>query len=225
MRYYIGLDLGKKHDYSAIAVVEKRTKILDDPRTTEAKWIEQTERKSLTTLDVGYLYRWPLNTKYEEVVKRTAEIVRNPKLMGEVSLIVDGTGVGAAVTEMLAAEGLSFIEIVIHGGKQVTRTGRLYAVPKMDLVSAMAISFEQRLIRLAKTEHRETLVNELQHFRYKITASGNQTAAAWRERDHDDLVLAASMAVWYARRTGVRTGIEPISEEETVKDYDPFADL
>lgn len=225
MRFYVGLDLGKKQDPSALAIVEKRSSILDDPRSTEAKWIEQTERKALTTLDISYLYRWPLNTPYTDIVARVGDIMKNPKLMGEAYLIVDGTGVGAAVTEMIRAAGIPFIEIVIHSGKTVTRTGHLYSVPKMDLVSAMAVSFDQGLIRLAQTEYRDQLVSELQHFRYKITTAGNTTAAAWRERDHDDLVLASAMAIWYARRTGVRAGVERLEKEVKIKDYDPFADL
>jgi hypothetical protein len=35
-------------------------------------------------------------------------------------------------------------------------------------------------------------------FRIKVTASANETFEAWRERDHDDLVLAAAIAVWCA---------------------------
>lgn len=225
MKYYVGLDLGKKHDPTAIAIVEKRTQILDDPRDTEAKWIEQSERKIMTSLDIGYLYRWPLNTKYTEIAKRVAEIMGNPKLQEEAVLVVDATGVGAAVIEILRQENLTPIEIMIHGGKRVTREGHIYSVPKMDLVSAMATSFEQRLIRLAPSDHRDTLIAELQHFRYKITTSGNTTAAAWRERDHDDLVLAASLAVWYARRTGVRVGTERLEPEQKADTYDPFEDL
>jgi hypothetical protein len=32
----------------------------------------------------------------------------------------------------------------------------------------------------------------------KVTASGNEAFAAWRERDRDDLVLALAMACWLA---------------------------
>ncbi len=34
----------------------------------------------------------------------------------------------------------------------------------------------------------------------KITLAGNDTYEAWREGDHDDLVLAAAMAAWYGEK-------------------------
>ncbi len=34
----------------------------------------------------------------------------------------------------------------------------------------------------------------------KITVAGNDTYEAWRESDHDDLVLAAAMAAWYGEK-------------------------
>lgn len=37
---------------------------------------------------------------------------------------------------------------------------------------------------------------ELEAFRVKVTASANETFGAWRERDHDDLVLATALAAW-----------------------------
>jgi hypothetical protein len=46
----------------------------------------------------------------------------------------------------------------------------------------------------------ETLLAELQSFTVRISAAGNETFAALRERDHDDLVLATAMAVWFAEK-------------------------
>jgi len=34
----------------------------------------------------------------------------------------------------------------------------------------------------------------------KVTTAGNETFEAWRERDHDDLVLAVGIAAWVAER-------------------------
>ena len=56
----------------------------------------------------------------------------------------------------------------------------------------------------------ETLSKELEAFRTKVTADRNETFSAWREKDHDDLVLAAALAIWVASR-------------ERVYDPDPYA--
>ena len=42
------------------------------------------------------------------------------------------------------------------------------------------------------------LIEELNAFKTKITVAGNETFGSWRERDHDDLVLAVVLALWPA---------------------------
>ncbi len=44
------------------------------------------------------------------------------------------------------------------------------------------------------------MIEELQNFRIKFTRAGNDTYEAWRESDHDDLVLAAAMAAWFGEK-------------------------
>lgn len=44
------------------------------------------------------------------------------------------------------------------------------------------------------------LINELQNFKMKTTPAGNDTYEAWRESDHDDLVLASAIACWCGER-------------------------
>ena len=39
-----------------------------------------------------------------------------------------------------------------------------------------------------------------QTFKRRITPAGNETMASWREADHDDLVLALALAVWWRER-------------------------
>ena len=36
----------------------------------------------------------------------------------------------------------------------------------------------------------------------KITLAANETFSAWRERDHDDLVLAVALASWVGEQEG-----------------------
>jgi hypothetical protein len=44
----------------------------------------------------------------------------------------------------------------------------------------------------------EILVRELLNFRVKISDLGHDTYNAWRESEHDDLVLAVAIAAWVA---------------------------
>jgi len=42
------------------------------------------------------------------------------------------------------------------------------------------------------------LARELETFQVKLTEAGNETFESWRERDHDDLVLAVALVCWGA---------------------------
>jgi hypothetical protein len=46
----------------------------------------------------------------------------------------------------------------------------------------------------------KTLESELGTFKVKITGAANETYEAWREGQHDDLVLAVAMAAWLGQR-------------------------
>jgi hypothetical protein len=74
-----------------------------------------------------------------------------------------------------------------------------YRVPKKDLVSTVAMLFQDRRIEIAAHPLWEVLKKELENFRVKINIStATETFEAWRERDHDDLVLAVALAAWMA---------------------------
>jgi hypothetical protein len=45
----------------------------------------------------------------------------------------------------------------------------------------------------------ETFVAELTNMRVKVSTSGHEGFAAWREGTHDDLVLAVALACWRAK--------------------------
>lgn len=50
----------------------------------------------------------------------------------------------------------------------------------------------------------DTLAKELETFRVKVTPDRNEVFETWREKDHDDLVLALAMAAWTARQSVLR---------------------
>jgi hypothetical protein len=51
----------------------------------------------------------------------------------------------------------------------------------------------------------ENLAHELSSFKVKVNVnSGKETFESWRERDHDDLVLAVALAAWLGEYSAVR---------------------
>jgi hypothetical protein len=93
--------------------------------------------------------------------------------------------------------------MTITAGNKPTSDGRGGVhVPKKDLVSVMQVLLQTHRLRVtASLPLARVLVQELQTFKVKITDAGNETFGAWRERDHDDLVLAVSLALWLAENT------------------------
>jgi len=177
-RFHVGLDLGQANDYTAIAVVELAG---DD-------------------LHVRHLQRFR-HTLYPYVAERVEALLDSPELKGKAELVIDTTGVGPAVSDIFSKRGRFFKAAKIHGGDAETCEEGIYRVPKRNLVSALQAGLQTGTLKISSAlELAEVLREELLNFRIKINiATGHDSYEHWRSGDHDDLVLAAAMAVWSAR--------------------------
>ncbi len=72
--------------------------------------------------------------------------------------------------------------------------------PKRDLVAKVQSLLQTGALKIAETlALADVLTSELLAFRAKISRAGRDTYEAWRESDHDDLVLALALACWYKK--------------------------
>lgn len=175
MSFTLGIDLGQVSDYTAIAIIEERP--------TGTNLVRHLERVRGVT--------------YPRIVQRIAELVGS--LPSHADLAVDATGVGRPVVDMIRAARIpaDLYAITITGGGSVTRSGLEWRVPKRDLASTVAILLQTGRLRIAPSlQEAGNLERELQAFRVKVSVDGHDSYEAWREGDHDDLVLAVAMAVW-----------------------------
>jgi hypothetical protein len=184
----VGLDLGQVSDFTALAVAERDGAAGAPP------------------VAIRHLERWR-GLAYPEQVARVHRLQSSPALAGA-PLIVDQTGVGRAVVDMFRAAGLQPIGVSIHGGDVVTGGGREWRVPKRDLVAIVAVLLQARRLQIAEAlPEAPTLAAELTNFRVTIDShTAHDSYAAWREQDHDDLVLATALACWWAERPRPRWG-------------------
>jgi|SRR5829696_2331232 len=194
--YVIGLDLGQKQDYTAVCVVEKH----------ERSSSGVGEDKPM--LHLRHLERYALGTSYGDQMDQVAELVGKIKrqinrvYQPQPELIVDATGVGVGVVEMLKDRKLKYRAVSITGGITEGRSGGVYHVPKRNLVSRAVAPFEGKRLKIARNMRLvPELVKELENFKVKVNLrTAHDAYEAWREAEHDDLVLALALACWWAEK-------------------------
>ena len=184
--YFLGLDLGQKRDYSALVIVERvdRRLAFQTPRFETAQFEK---------IDVRYIERMPLGTPYPAIVERVREIVQWRELYGRCALVVDATGVGAPVVDMLRAArpGCELVAVTITGARRESSaaTGKPGSVPKRDLMAGVEVLLEKGQLRIGRRLRESArLGRELLSMR-----TGKDSG------EHDDLVIALSLACWRAR--------------------------
>jgi hypothetical protein len=180
--FYVGLDLGQRRDHTAIAVVERR-----DGR-----------------LMVRHLERVALGTPYRRVVERVRKMVGSQALRGRCAVVMDATGIGAPVVELMRASrpGCEVAAVTITGGERESRKGAVWSVPKGNLIDGLRSALERGELRIARRMREAgTLVRELGDVRRTAgRRAGSARIGADGYGEHDDLVMALALACWRARR-------------------------
>jgi hypothetical protein len=117
-------------------------------------------------------------------------------------LVVDNTGVGRALTDLFKSKGIRFKAVTIPAGEHAHYANGSWHVPKRDLVAALEVPLQTGTLKVAEgLKLWPTLRQEMLNFRRKINLkTAHDSYEHWRESDHDDLVLAATLACWGATR-------------------------
>ena len=172
--------MGKTRDHTAIAIVERGD-----------------------TLQLRYAERVPLGTPYPKVVDRVRHMVRHDHLRGRCVVVVDATGVGAPVVDMLRSGqlGCDVIAVNITGGEKESQSGNVWNVPKRDLMARVQVLLEKGELKIAlRLKEAGPLVRELTDVRMAAGSGGSLRMGAEGGGQHDDLVIALALACWRAKR-------------------------
>lgn len=192
--FYFGLDLGQTKDYTALVIIEKTA----DPKPG---------------LLVRHLERYPLGTSCPAIVESIALRLRHETFRkAQPILAMDATGCGASVADMFRDAKLwaCLRPVIITGGDSVTRDGTVTRVPKRDLVGVVQVGLQTGRLKIAPAlKDASLLERELLNFQVKISESAHDSYGAWREGQHDDLVLALAAYAAMEWRTPRNPAVGP----------------
>jgi hypothetical protein len=186
--HFVGLDLGQAKDFTAIAAVE-RAELKGGWDPAAFAW------RKMASLRLRYLERVALGTPYPEVVERVVGLTRSDELAGHCHLVVDATGVGRPVVDLLrrAGPGCPILPVTITGGDAESRDGAYYRAPKRDVIVGLHVLLQSGELKIAGgLRHGAALAAEMAEMRVKVTPAGREQYGAWREGAHDDLVFAVA---------------------------------
>lgn len=197
--YVLAIDIGQANDYTALVIVESYPVI-----EQAGPWPEQrTESRRHDIVHIERFRDLSYPAQIDRIRERYVELEkiasRNPEATTEV--LVDATGVGKPILDALSEANVRARGVIITGGDTTNWAGGVVRVPKRELVSSLQIALQSKRLRIAEElPLAETLVKEFQGFRVSISLTGHarfgNDVGSWREAEHDDLVLATSLATW-----------------------------
>jgi hypothetical protein len=235
--YTISVDIAKKSDYTAIQIYRKKAIIVPGK-----KLLGQRDMK-INKFDLVKMEKIQ-GANYNAIAQRILLLATVPNLLGKCDIIVDGTGVGEAVVDIMRELKLRPISIVFTGGNEYrevydsplnvfgnknTRTGGMQVlkqinVPKKDLVDAAVLVLQQGLLRFSPgVMYKEDFLLQLSKFKGKINEKGNTRYEADKESTHDDLVASFLMFAWWQHYQEPREREE--IEEENNYGFNEEADM
>ena len=139
----------------------------------------------------------PLGTSYPLVAKHLVALcdaVPHP-----CELVIDATGVGRPVLDLLRQAGHLPVAVSITGtgSERLDPEDLIWRVPKLRLLAPLVRAIEGRRLSIAPgLSEGETLKSELAAFQRKL--NGRCHAVLEGKGEHDDTVIAAALAAWWA---------------------------
>jgi len=180
----VGVDIGQKHDPTAVAVVELEYR--DHNSRRDDHWL------------VRHLERLPLGTPYPQVADRLAKVVEGVRERAGTTppVYLDATGVGQPIADEMQRRGLAVSACYFTYGDRRTVEG--YASVKIGkawLVSRMLALLQGGRLHLPDTSEAHALADELMDYEIRVDENANDRYGAFKVGTHDDLVTALGLAV------------------------------
>jgi hypothetical protein len=216
----IGADIGQRVDPTAIIVAEMKLRNFSFVGGENWDKYHQGPQGGEIHYEIHRIIQMPLNTAYDHVAQRIAEIYqrlhhpfahlekmpdtersiymkRGDRPSNRVQqVLVDATGVGNPVVELITKKGVPVTPVWFTSGDKVTRVNGELHMAKAAMVSRLQVLLQQRRIHFPDDYDSRALVEELLNYEIKATDSGNLQTGVFKVGKHDDLATALGLATW-----------------------------
>jgi len=196
----VGVDLGQANDRAAAFHLGRNKYVPPFIGPRDERWV------------CGVIRRWERNTDYTEVVE---DLLRFPA--EKPILCVEYNGVGRPVIDLLRrrAREVGFQGRIIpittaQSNSKIhavnTSLGTSISVPKVELVTSIELLRQQKMLVLPNIPEVALLIKEMGVFQSHIRQTQRSVSLTFGASgsNHDDLVIAAGIACWYAINFGHR---------------------
>ena len=211
-RHILSQDIGKKQDATTSGAFTITPEFYDGG---------DGKRRVATFLEVGFLDKRRMSDM--ELGDFTSEMMQSLSFGDNSVLLIDGTGIGEAVYDIYTAHGLDPVKIIFTSGETAAVENKReqfskkfgavsgYKVPKIDMISAAQVIFQQGRIRFAEDiDFRDECFQQLQAFVGKVNEKTHNVKYENLTEDiHDDFVTMIIQACWYVMHMDSSLIIEP----------------
>lgn len=182
MTFILSLDPAQLRDWSALCAVDMQYR--------------QAERRF--GYDLVAMNR-KQGLPYDQIVEWVVKTVSNPAFnkIKPPEFILDATGVGVAVRDMIRAKGVRMKAITITAGEAFNRQGNFIHIGKARLIGKFLGAFDGGKVQVNPNMPIWPAVErEMLAFRAEMSTQGRVKLEA-EPGENDDMLFALAMAVWY----------------------------
>ena len=182
MTFIISLDPAQLRDWSALAVVDMRYR--PEEKRFGYDLVAMARKQGLP---------------YDQIVDWVSRIYHKPEFNRQQppELVVDSTGVGVAVVDMLHTRGLRLNAVTITSGESFSQKGSIFHVGKARLIGTFLGAFDGGKVQVnPNMPIWPQLEKEMLSYRAEISAQGRAKFEA-EEGEHDDMIFALAQAIWF----------------------------
>ena len=186
-RYWLGVDLAQAQDNTALVVVH------DECLPQWGGGSRQVLGPRRRTIVFADKFR---GVSYPDIISHVIRTLTKEPLLGRARLVIDASGLGRVVSDLLFEQGVEHHAIQMTVGQNWAKKGRYVNVGKTLLLETLSLLFATGDLTFAHDlPLREDILAELETFQLTETAAGNQVITQGKSgAHHGDLSIALSVA-------------------------------